>query len=246
MDRLAIVIPARMASSRFPGKPLVDLCGKPMVQWVYEACAGSELDARIVVAAPDQAIVRAATAFGAEAILTRESHPSGTDRLAEVAETIKAEVYLNVQGDEPLIDPNNLRRCVELMGPGVQMASLFVPAEGDEFQNPAAVKVVTDGQGWALYFSRSLIPYPRNEPSFPVKKHLGIYAYSGEVLTEFTKWPVSALEATEGLEQLRFLENGIRIKMAEGIAAETAVDTPEQAEQVRAILRLRAAKSANT
>ena len=237
MDGLAIVIPARMASTRFPGKPLIDLGGKPMVQWVYEACVSAGLPARIVVATPDPEIIQAATAFGAEAVLTRDDHPSGTDRLAEVADVLPAAAYINVQGDEPLIDPENIRRCAAMMeDPQVEMASLFVAASPEEHDNPAVVKVVMDQAGWALYFSRSLIPYPRNSPFESVKKHLGIYAYRAEVLRRFTTWPMTPLESTESLEQLRFLEHGVRIRMAAGIPAATAVDTPEQAEEVRKLV----------
>jgi len=236
-----------MASTRLPGKPLVDLAGKPMLQWVYEACVAAALPARIVVATPDREIVAAAAGFGAEGMLTRDDHPSGTDRLAEVAESIRAETYLNVQGDEPLIDPENIARCARLMAdPGVDMSSLFVPAVGGELTNPAVVKVVTDRAGWALYFSRSLIPFPRHEPAENFKKHVGIYAYRAELIRRFTEWEMTSLEKVEGLEQLRFLENGVRIRMAEGVPAETAVDTPAQADEVRKILVLRAAQAAKS
>lgn len=226
-----------MASTRFPGKPLVDLGGKPMLQWVYEACQRAALDVPIVIATPDEEIYGAGRLFGASVVMTRNDHPSGTDRLAEVAELLPADAYINVQGDEPLIDPVNIQRCASLISQdGVDMASLYVQAGDNELQNPAAVKVVVSLDGFALYFSRSLIPYPRNAPSPPVKKHLGIYAYSSRVLTQFKTWSMSPLEATEGLEQLRFLEHGVRIKMGEGVNAATAVDTPEQADEVRRIL----------
>ncbi|MHB8635330.1 MAG: 3-deoxy-manno-octulosonate cytidylyltransferase [Fimbriimonadaceae bacterium] len=247
MALLAIVIPARMASVRFPGKPLVDLGGKPMLRWVYEACVAADLSARIVVATPDREILDAAGAFGAEAVLTRGDHLSGTDRLAEVAENLPADAYLNVQGDEPMLDPENIRRCASLMAESsIEMGSLFVAARPEEANNPAVVKVVTDRDGWALYFSRSLIPYPRVASSATVKKHLGIYAYRAGVLRRFTTWPVAPLEATEGLEQLRFLENGVRIRMALGVAGATAVDTPDQADEIRAILADAAAHAAKS
>jgi 3-deoxy-manno-octulosonate cytidylyltransferase (CMP-KDO synthetase) len=218
-----------------------------MVQWVHEACVAAKLSARIIVATPDREILDAASAFGAEGLFTRSDHPSGTDRLAEAAETVEAEAYLNVQGDEPLIDPENIRRCAALISDlAVEMASLFVAADDDEHANPAVVKVVTDRAGWALYFSRSLIPFPRNTPTDAVKKHLGLYAYRADVLRRFTAWPVASLEATESLEQLRFLENGVRIRMAEGVPALTAVDTPLQAEEVRAILASKAAGAAKS
>ena len=233
-----IVIPARMASTRFPGKPLCDLLGKPMIQWVYERSLASEVGEGVVVATPDEEIVEACGRFGAEAILTRLEHPSGTDRIAEVSKSLRADVYINVQGDEPLIRPESIRACAEplLDDSSVEMGSVFGECPEDEFDNPAVVKVVTDQRGYALYFSRLAIPYPRNARSGPVKKHVGIYAYRRDVLQAFATWSPSPLEVTESLEQLRFLEHGVRIKMSEGKGSELAVDTPEQAEEVRRIL----------
>jgi 3-deoxy-D-manno-octulosonate cytidylyltransferase len=235
--RCAIVIPARMASTRFPGKPLCDLRGKPMVQWVFEAAQKSGVGEEIVIATPDQEIFQAAESFGAKAVMTRLDHPSGTDRLAEVAQTVVADFYVNVQGDEPLIDPATIRACAQPLidDPKVEMASVWSPCPVDEIENPAVVKVVTGVNGDALYFSRYAIPYPRNARSL-VKKHVGIYTYRRGVLQQFSGWPPSPLELTESLEQLRFLENGVRIRMAEGKGSALAVDTPEQAEEVRRLL----------
>jgi 3-deoxy-manno-octulosonate cytidylyltransferase (CMP-KDO synthetase) len=239
--RCMIVIPARMGSTRFPGKPLCDLLGKPMIQWVYEAARRTNLTDRIVVATPDPEIIDAVRGFGAEAMLTRADHPSGTDRLAEVAEHHVADVYVNVQGDEPLISPESIRACAEpLMSRlDVDLASVWCPCPEDEVENPAVVKVVTDLSGMALYFSRYPVPYPRNPRVAGVKKHVGIYAYRREAVTAFSKLPPSPLESTESLEQLRFLENGYRMAMSEGAGSELAVDTPEQADEVRAILASR-------
>ena len=225
-----------MASTRFPGKPLVDLCGKPMVQWVVEAARASGVAERVLVATPDDEILDACAAFGAEAVRTRLDHPSGTDRLAEVAEALEAEVYLNVQGDEPLVPPETIRACAQplLDDEGVEMGSVCAPCPEEEWDNPAVVKVVTALSGDALYFSRWSIPFPRSPRE--VKKHLGLYAFRRDVLRRFSTWPMSPLESAEGLEQLRFLENGVRIRMSEGQGSALAVDTPEQAEQVRAIL----------
>ena len=232
----AIVIPARMASTRFPGKPLVDLGGKPMVQWVVEAARASGVAERVIVATPDDAILASCDAFGAEAVRTRFDHPSGTDRLAEVAETVRADVYVNVQGDEPLVPPETIRACAAplLADSSVEMGSVCAPCPEEEWDNPAVVKVVVALNGDALYFSRCSIPYPRGERS--VRKHLGLYAFRRDVLRRFATWPVSPLEGAESLEQLRFLENGVRIRMSEGQGSAVAVDTPEQAEQVRKLL----------
>lgn len=227
-----------MGSTRFPGKPLVDLCGKPMIQWVVEACRAANLTEQIIVATPDPEIQDACHQFGVEVCMTRADHPSGTDRIAEVTDHIAADILVNVQGDEPLIHPDSIRACAQplLDHPEERMASLFAPCPEDEFDNPAVVKVVTDLAGHALYFSRHCIPYPRNPRAVPVKKHIGLYAYRREVVRQFASWSPTPLELTESLEQLRFLENGIPIIMSPGQGSAYAVDTPEQAEQVRHIL----------
>ena len=236
-----IVIPARMASTRFPGKPLCDLLGRPMVQWVFEAALASGVGDRVIIATPDPVIVDRCHQFGAEAVLTSPDHPSGTDRIAEVSRTHEADVYVNVQGDEPLIDPASIRACAEpLIGdPRINLGSVYSVCPQEEMNNPAVVKVVTDQHDFALYFSRFPIPYPRNERETEVKKHVGIYSYRKEVLREFSGWQPGSLEQAESLEQLRFLEHGYRMKMSQGKGSELAVDTPEQAEEVRRILEMR-------
>lgn len=233
-----IVIPARMGSTRFPGKPLCDLLGKPMVQWVYEAAIKAEVADRVVVATPDEEIVRACLSFGAEAMLTSPNHQTGTDRIAEVAEAIDAEVYVNVQGDEPLMRPLSIAACAAplLNDPGKHMGSVYSECADEELDNPAVVKVVTDEEGYALYFSRCPIPFARNPRVEPVKKHIGLYAYRRSALLSFASWPMGVLESAESLEQLRFMENGVRIHMSPAEGTELAIDTPEQAEQVREIL----------
>jgi 3-deoxy-D-manno-octulosonate cytidylyltransferase len=230
-----------MASTRFPGKPLCDLAGKPMLQWVFEACVASGTADRVIVATPDEEIIEACRRFRAEAMLTRPDHPSGTDRLAEVSDQVHADVYVNVQGDEPLIDPASIRSCAQplLADANVAMGSVYSVCADNEIDNPAVVKVVTDWENYALYFSRFPIPFPRNDRVGPLKKHVGIYAYRRPVLQEFSKWPQSPLEQAEGLEQLRFMENGVRIKMSLGQGSEMAVDTPEQAAMVSARLERR-------
>lgn len=236
--RCAIVIPARMGSTRYPGKPLCDLLGKSMVQWVWEAAAASGVGDRVIVATPDGEIVRACEAFGAEAMLTSHDHVTGTDRIAEVARSVEADVYVNVQGDEPLIQASSIAACAQplLENPTIAMGSIYSECPENEYDQAAVVKVVTDNNGFALYFSRFPIPFPRGNRVIPVKKHVGLYAYRRDALLEFSGWPVGKLEAAETLEQLRFMENGVRIFMAEGAGTELAVDTPEQAEEVRAIL----------
>jgi 3-deoxy-manno-octulosonate cytidylyltransferase (CMP-KDO synthetase) len=237
-----IVIPARMASTRFPGKPLCDLMGKPMVRWVYEAAVNAGVGDQVVVATPDQEIIDRCRSFGADAVLTRMDHPSGTDRIAEVASQYPADVYVNVQGDEPLINPDSIRACARplLEDSSIQVGSIYSECPENELDNPAVVKVVVDQQDFALYFSRHAIPFPRNPRAEPVKKHIGIYAYRREAVQAFATWKPTPLERTESLEQLRFLEHGYRMVMSEGAGSELAVDTPEQAEQVRAILAARA------
>lgn len=238
----AIVIPSRMGSTRFPGKPLCDLLGKPMVQWVYEAAQKAEITDQIVVATPDQEIIEACAKFGAKAVLTSPDHPSGTDRIAEVAGYVPADFYVNVQGDEPLIQIEDIKACAAPLfdSETVQMSSVMADCPENEIENPAAVKVVTDLDGFALYFSRHALPYPRNQRDAPVKKHIGIYAYRIGVVKAFAGWNQTPLEKAESLEQLRFMEHGIRIKMANGSGSALAVDTPEQAEAVRQLLATRA------
>ncbi len=237
--RCAIVIPARMGSTRFPGKPLCDLLGKPMVQWVVEAARRSGVAERVIVATPDAEIVDACARFGGEAMLTRADHPSGTDRVAEVARQVEADVYVNVQGDEPLIPAESIAACAAplLADPTIAMGSVCADCREEELENPAVVKVVTDLEGFALYFSRYTLPYARNPRVGPVKKHIGIYAFRRDALMAFSGWEPTPLERAESLEQLRFLEHGVRIKMSAGSGSAMAVDTPEQAEMVRQRLR---------
>jgi 3-deoxy-manno-octulosonate cytidylyltransferase (CMP-KDO synthetase) len=236
--RCAIVIPARMGSSRFPGKPLVDLMGKPMVQWVVEAAQAAEVADRVIVATPDAEIYDACRAFGAEAAITRADHPSGTDRIAEVAERLDADVYVNVQGDEPLLPAATIRALAAPMIEGTYpVGSVFAPCPKEETDNPAVVKVVMRLDGSALYFSRHAIPYPRGDRR--LFKHIGLYAYRRAALEAFVKVEPTPLERAESLEQLRFLEMGYAIQMFEGSGSALAVDTPEQAEEVRRILAAR-------
>ena len=239
--RCVIVIPARMAATRFPGKPLVDLNGKPMIQWVWERAQAAEVADRVIVATPDAAIVDACKSFGAEAILTRDDHASGTDRIAEVANIVLADVYVNVQGDEPLVHPPTIRACAEtiLDNPTHQIGSVMDVCPLDEYDAPSTVKVVVDLDDVALYFSRFPIPYARNHRADAVLKHVGLYAYRRKPLIEFSSWHPTALEVAESLEQLRFMEHGYRIKMVKGKGSAIAVDEPHHADAVRLELEQR-------
>jgi 3-deoxy-manno-octulosonate cytidylyltransferase (CMP-KDO synthetase) len=231
-----------MGSTRFPGKPLADLCGKPMVAWVVEAAQRAEVADLVIVATPDDEIMDACRKMGVEAVRTLHTCPTGTDRIAEAAAQVPADCYVNVQGDEPLVEPASIAACARplLQSLEVEMASVYGRLDPNEESDPNAVKVVTDRQGYALYFSRSPIPFERNPRVEPAKKHVGLYAYRADALSRFSTWPQTPLEVAESLEQLRFLENGVRIKMEPGEATPLAVDTPAQAEQVRAILAERA------
>lgn len=245
----SVVIPARFASSRFPGKPLADLCGKPMLQHVYERACESEA-LRVIIATDDQRIADVAEGFGAEVCMTRTDHPSGTDRLQEVVHKLgfyADDIVVNVQGDEPLIPPRIINQVAHnLMAmPEAGIATLSEPIESiDALTNPNVVKVVSDRMGMALYFSRATVPWPRDAfqkgvtqevPSqFAWQRHIGLYAYRVRMLNDFVTWPPAALEECECLEQLRALWNGVRIHVAPADEAPPAgVDTPEDLERVK-------------
>jgi 3-deoxy-manno-octulosonate cytidylyltransferase (CMP-KDO synthetase) len=232
------VIPARFASTRFPGKPLAADTGKYLIQHVYErAREASSLD-RVVVATDDERIVRAVESFGGEAVMTRGDHATGTDRVAEVAAGADCDIVINVQGDEPEIEPSNIDRLVALLSedqsvPIATLACPFAVLAGGDPRDPNTVKVVRDLRGRAIYFSRSLIPYPRMHDSTgathqpaPYLLHLGIYAYRRACLRELAKLPPTALERTEMLEQLRWMENGYAIAVGIVDRASVGIDTP--------------------
>ena len=236
----AIVIPARYASTRFPGKPLADLCGKPMIEHVIERARAVRGVTRVLVATDDERIHEAAKRAGASAILTRPDHPSGTDRIAEVARELAEDLVINLQGDEPLIDPQAIEKLHGAMveDESLSMATLITPL-GDpvSFQDSNVVKVVIDRCGFALYFSRSLVPFARHQGHSCVFQHIGVYAYRREFLLRLVTLPQTPLELTEGLEQLRALEWGTRIKTVEVAWHGLAVDTPEQLEEVERRMR---------
>jgi len=238
-DKAVGIIPARLAATRLPNKPLLDIAGKPMIQWVYERASRAALLNDVIVATPDEEIRRCVESFGGKAIMTSHEHSSGTDRLAEVARSLDADVVLNIQGDEPLVEPDAIDALVRAMieVPDVPMGSLMCPlANRQEEEDSAVVKVVTDRQGFALYFSRARIPYPRDPEAASARKHIGIYAYRRHFLIAFSRLEPTPLEKAESLEQLRALENGYRIKMVETSSSPVSVDTPEDLERVRKIL----------
>ena len=243
-----VVIPARYQSTRLPGKPLADIGGKPMVQWVYEQTrqAGAE---RVVVATDDVRVQQAVEAFGGEVCMTSAEHESGTERLAEVIERLKIDashIIVNVQGDEPLIPPAIIAQVANnLANSDAPMATLAVEISDEaEVFNPNAVKVVTDKDGYALYFSRATIPWDRDQFSSqpahiaqPLMRHIGIYAYRAGFINTYVNWAPSALEKIESLEQLRVLWYGEKIHVAVAQEAPAAgVDTPEDLDAVRKIV----------
>ncbi len=237
------VIPSRYASTRLPGKPLVDICGKPMVQHVYERVRRVSLFDEVLVATDDERIMNAVAAFGGAACMTSPDCPSGSDRLIEVAKSHPADVYVNVQGDEPLVEPSSIEKLARAMleDPSLQMGTLCYPVSAEQAQNPNLVKVVRARNGNALYFSRSPIPFPRSGGIAPQYfGHLGMYAYRRDFLMNFGNLPYSPLENTEKLEQLRVLQAGIAIRVLEVEAMGPGVDTPEDLEEVRRILMKRA------
>jgi 3-deoxy-manno-octulosonate cytidylyltransferase (CMP-KDO synthetase) len=238
-SRVVGIIPARLASTRLPNKPLLDIAGKPLIQRVYERAKSVKSLDEVVVATPDPEIASCVEGFGGKAVITSPMHPTGTDRLAEAARTIESDVVVNIQGDEPLFDPNAVNALVKMMldSADADMGSLMTPTSPGEENDPSVVKVVTDKQGFALYFSRSVIPFPRNGESAVYRKHVGIYAYRRNFLIILGSIKQSSLETSESLEQLRVLENGYGIRMVEiPSGSEASVDTPEDLERVRAIL----------
>ncbi|MEX1118445.1 MAG: 3-deoxy-manno-octulosonate cytidylyltransferase [Terrimicrobiaceae bacterium] len=238
-----ILIPARWASTRFPGKPLALLAGKPLIQHVWEQCARSKTAARIIIATDDMRIAEAAFDFGAEVALTRSDHPSGTDRAAEVAALLKRErVLVNVQGDEPFVEPKLIDRLIREFknDRSLEMATAASPIHDiAEFHDPNIVKVVLNLDGNALYFSRAPIPVNRDNEAHSLSfRHHGIYAYTKEFLLRFVTWKPTALEKSEKLEQLRALEHGITIRVLKTKGTSPGIDTPEQAVAAeRQILR---------
>ncbi len=235
--RTAIVIPARYASSRLPGKPLADLHGKPIIQHVFERAREVPEAERVVVATDDERVRAVAAGFGAEVVMTDPEHASGTDRLVEVMADIEADLYVNLQGDEPLIRPADISLLIRGMhdDPAARVGTLCHPIDARGATNPNCVKVVRGANHEALYFSRSPIPYPRDPDAAHYLKHVGIYAFRQGVLAEYSRLPHAALEQAEGLEQLRLMHAGFRLHAFEVAPTAPGVDTPRCLERVRAI-----------
>lgn len=251
------VIPARYSSTRLPGKPLLDIAGKPLVVWVAERARAASSISRTIIATDDPRIVDAVSAAGFDAVITRADHLSGTDRIAEVAHNLSADIIVNVQGDEPLIDPETINRAVNALieDSNAQISTTCEPiTEAADVLNPSVVKVTFDENGYATGFSRNPIPFPNQAVeqygsleaalgspdgsgllgSF--RKHTGLYAYRRDFLLKFARWPASESETRESLEQLRALDHGVKIKVVEAASPSIGVDTPEDLERVRAMM----------
>ncbi len=238
-----VIIPARFGSSRLPGKPLASIAGKPMIQHVVERVRRAQLVKSILVATDDERIKKAVEAFGGQAILTRPDHRTGTDRVAEVATHVDAEIYVNIQGDEPLIDPGTVDAVVSAMleDDSVQIATPCTAiTQPNEIMDPNVVKVTRDFDGNGLYFSRAPIPWVRDTKTTVAArhwKHIGLYAFRRDTLLEFPTLPPGELEHIEQLEQLRWLENGFRIRVVETDYDAVSVDVPADIERVEKLLR---------
>ncbi|OGP08541.1 MAG: 3-deoxy-manno-octulosonate cytidylyltransferase [Deltaproteobacteria bacterium RIFCSPLOWO2_12_FULL_43_16] len=250
-DKVIAIIPARYGSTRLDGKPLLDIAGKPMVEWVYERAKKAKLINDVIVATDDKRIFDAVKGFHGKAVMTSASHKSGMDRLAEAAANIKCDIVVNVQGDEPLIESEMIDEAIRPMvdDSEVYMATLKTKIlDAEELNSPNVVKVVTDRNNFALYFSRLPIPYHRDEwkdpkhltihgSRFTVFKHIGLYVYRKDFLLKFARMKPTLLEEAEKLEQLRVLENGYKIKVVETKYNSIGVDTKEDLEKVRKIVK---------
>lgn len=249
MQQVTAILPARYGSTRFPGKPLALIAGKPMIQHVYERAMQARLVNRVIVATDDPRIADCVMNFSGEVVLTRADHPTGTDRLAEVAAGIDSELIVNVQGDEPLIQPQMIDQAVAplLDDSSIMMGTLAAKIdEADDFYSPNVVKVVRDQKNFALYFSRAPIPWPRDLERGQIEqqiaelgilRHIGLYVYRRQLLLDYPTWPKTPLETLENLEQLRALERGIKLYVGETQFSCHGVDTPADLVRVEAMLR---------
>lgn len=239
--KIIILIPARYDSLRFPGKPLAKIFGKPMVQYVYESVKKVEDIYSVFVATDDQGIFEAVNSFGGRALMTSKNHTCGTDRLAECVDILKLsdeDIVLNIQGDEPLIQKEMVADLISCFhSADVYMGTLKKRIENEEeLSNPNVVKVITDKNDYAIYFSRYCLPYERDGKKIDHYKHIGVYGYTARFLKEFHKMPKTSLEISESLEQLRVIENGFKIKVKETKYQTIGVDTPEQLKQVEMLM----------
>jgi 3-deoxy-manno-octulosonate cytidylyltransferase (CMP-KDO synthetase) len=235
------VIPARYHSTRLKGKPLADIHGRPMIQWVYENVKKARNLDDVLVATDDERILETVKRFGGKAVPTSKEHATGTDRIAEVVKDLEVEIVINIQGDEPFVTPTMINEVAAplLADREIPMSTLMHPIGESDLGNPNTVKVVVDATGFALYFSRSPIPYPRNPGGCRSFGHIGIYGYRREFLLGLTKLPTTPLEKTESLEQLRVIENGYKIKVVETSATDyipLSVDTGEDLDRARMLL----------
>jgi len=235
---IVAVIPARYAATRFPGKLMQLLGNKSIIRHVYDNTVATNLFNDVFVVTDSDIIYNEITKNGGKAIMSKKEHESGSDRIAEAVADMNADIIINVQGDEPFIKKEPLEKLVRLFDdPSVQVASLMRKISTAEAKNPNNVKVITDKSGYALYFSRSIIPFQRDlEFTVDYFLHIGVYGYKKNVLMKFTQWPQSVLEKTEKLEQLRYLENGIKIKMTETDYNNIAIDTPEDLEKAKDLI----------
>lgn len=236
------VIPARWASTRFPGKILAPLAGKPIIQHVWEQAKKSKLLNDVVIACDEDHVLKVLQSFGAKAVMTDKNHPSGSDRIREVLKNHDADIVVNIQGDEPFIDPQTIDQLVKaLMDDATSSMTTVIKVlkEESDLNNPNVVKVVIDCKKYAMYFSRAAIPFNRDQKKFSdlkYYKHLGIYAYRRDFLIDYNILPESSLEETERLEQLRVLEAGYRIKTIETTKETVGVDTPEDLKRAEQFL----------
>jgi len=239
--KAVIVIPARYGATRFPGKSLARIKGRPMIQWVWEAACRSRLTEQVIVATDDSRIADVAAKFGADVVMTKKSHRSGTDRIAEVADKVPAHLYVNVQGDEPLLSRDAVDDLIRAMmeNPRTPIGTLAHRIEKkDEWLSPNVVKVVCNRHNEALYFSRSPLPFQRRfDPTMRLLRHVGIYAFRASALARYVALKPSSLELAESLEQLRALENGLAIQVIETKYRCLGVDTPADLKRVEAALR---------
>ncbi len=237
------MIPARYSATRFPGKLMKDLGGKPVIVKTYEATLATQLFDEVYVVTDSEVIYNSIKSVGGEVIMSQKEHDCGSDRIAEAVENIHADIVINVQGDEPFIDEVSLKKLIQIfeedVDERVDLASLKVKmTDLDEIQNPNNVKVIVDNHDFAMYFSRSPIPFPRNEEiQINHYKHIGVYAFRKSALMEFYRTPKTPLESAEKIEGIRYLEVGKRIKMVETTSVAIGIDTPEDLEKAQRIIR---------